>query len=395
MKSLLVKIALASFALGAYIGCSPVNFSVDTDPCEKDNSCVVENGKFAYNQTLTVGGGKVDILIVNDNSASMSFEQKNLAARFSGFIQSLDNRNVDYRIAMTTTDIHIPGDGNEPRAINGNGALQNGKLIPFGSHAYLTKSVSNRVSLFNQTVVRPETAQCEQFIANWINANGISSTNTSPQYVSQYKTNCPSGDERGIYAANLAVRNNPSSFIRGDAHLAIIFLSDEDVRSGLYNYSSAYELDDLDQPADLIQNIYSKFGTNKGISVHAITVKTNSCLTQQANQALGNPAVAATKGFVTGTLGTAYQTFPQNGWGKSVDICFSDYTSQLGDISTYILERINSVALKCANPTDLTVELVPAQSSITHQMEGSNLRFSQNLAVGTKVKVSYKCDAVK
>src|SRR5436190_127957 len=121
-----------------YVACAPVNFGANNEPPDGfANLCVSTPSACAYDYKITIGGPKVDILFVNDNSASMSFEQKALAARFDGFIQNLDSKKVDYRIAITTTDIQ--DNTNEPRTINGNGNLQNGKLISFGTGTtYLT-----------------------------------------------------------------------------------------------------------------------------------------------------------------------------------------------------------------------------------------------------------------
>lgn len=392
MKSLMQFMA-ASFILGVYVGCSPVKFSLDEDKCSSGDGCIVENNLYTFDEVKEPAIGKVDVLIVNDNSASMSFEQKGLASRFQGFIQALEAKNADYRIAMTTTDVHVSGDGNDPRPINGNGTLQNGNLISFGGYAYLTKAVSNRVSLFNSAVVRPETAQCESFIANWIRAYGKDSVDSSSEYARQYKVNCPSGDERGVYAATLAIESNPSSFIRSDAHLAVIFLSDEDVRSQLYNYAS-YGLANYDQPATLISKFQSKYGTSKGLSVHAITVKDAACLAEQNNQVLGNPAVEATRGFVQGTYGSIYQTFPNRNWGKSVSICSLNYTNEIGAISTDIMERSNSIALKCSAPVDLVLSIAPGSSISTMPAwtrDGKLIKFSSVLPAGIKVRTTYKC----
>ncbi len=101
--------------------------------------------------------------------------------------------------------------------------------------------------MFNQTIQRPETLACEKFIANWIRSHGGNTSSiNSTEYSQGYAQKLSFGDERGIYAANMVVKNNPSSFIRSDAHLAVIFLSDEDERSGLYNdASNGYLLTDL------------------------------------------------------------------------------------------------------------------------------------------------------
>lgn len=365
--------------VGFYVGCSPVKFDLDTAACEKTGqSCTVgANGKLHFDNTLNVGGGKVDILIVDDNSASMSFEQKALASRFSGFLSQLDAKSVDYRIGITTTDVTASGMG--------------GKLVSFGSGvSYLTPSVSDRVTKFNNTIVRQETLQCENYIATAIQQNGMGYTNTAA-YSQGYNANCPSGDERGVYAANLIVKNNPSSFIRSDAHLAIIFLSDEDERSQLYN-TNEYALENYDQPKTLTDNIGVANG--KSASIHAIVVKDNACLALQNDQTLGNPAVAATRGFVKGSLGNVYLTFPNAGWGKAVDICFNDYTSQLGDISTSILDKINRAPLACTSPSGLAVTLNTSDSSITWSQQAGEIVFSKQLPVGSTVRLVYDCDSI-
>src|SRR5690606_8968839 len=47
--------------------------------------------------------GRVDILLVDDNSGSMSAEQNLLAQRFSTFISRLSG--LDWQIGITTTDV--------------------------------------------------------------------------------------------------------------------------------------------------------------------------------------------------------------------------------------------------------------------------------------------------
>ena len=375
----LTRFAALSFLIGLYVGCSPVKFNLDDSKC-KENGCIVENGQYSFNYTATAGYGKVDILLVNDNSASMSFEQARLAPRFANFIGDLDSRKIDYRIAMTTTDV------------SGTGALKGGSLISFGGNQFLTPSISNRLSLFNAEIQRSETLACEKFIANWIRNNGgnVNSINQG-SYSQAYAQNCPSGDERGIYAANLVVKNNPSSFIRSDAHLAIIMLSDEDERSGLYGDSS-FPLEDLDQPATLVSNVKNILGTDKfnSLSVHAIIVKDQACLAQQNNQTLDN--YAPTTGLVTGSIGNAYLSFINKGWGKVADICSSDYTSQLGQIRAKITDNIKDIMLSCSAPTDLVVTV--GGSTVAYTLSGKTLKLSSALNPGTTVNLSYKCSSL-
>jgi hypothetical protein len=382
MKAL-IRFAALSFVVGFYVGCSPMKFAVDSSKCaDYSDSCVVTDGKYSFNYSQVAGGGKVDILIVDDNSASMSFEQARLAARFQNFIDDLETRHVDYRIGITTTDV------------SGGPFPQGGSLIPFASGVpYLTSttgsSASYRKSLFNATLQRPETLSCESFIANWIASGRTTST---AGYSSAYTSNCPSGDERGVYSANLTVMNNPQSFIRSDANLAIIFLGDEDERSGLYSSMSQYALENYDQPATLVNNIKNQYGSDKynNTTVHAIVVRDQTCLAVQNSQILGG--VAATQGLVSGSIGTVYMALPNAGWGQTADICSTDYSSQLGQIRVAITNKIQNVILACSNPGSLAVTV--NGSSVGYNLSGKTLTFTQTPASGATVNVSYTCDSI-
>lgn len=370
-----------------YVGCSPVNFSKDEELNKCQNSgknCLTLNGKDYFDETISVAGGLVDILIVNDNSASMSPEQTQLAARLSGFIQNLDAQHADYRIAITTTD--ISNSNNPARAINQNGALQDGHLIPFGNGSYYltpdSGSLTQKDAWFKAALQRPETASCETFIKNNYGKSG---------YDAAYSTNCPSGDERGIYAANLVIKNNPNTFIRSNSHLAVIVLADEDERSALYLSPSmypGYSLEPMDQPQTLLSNLRSIYGGGKLLSVHSIITASDQCKAIQSNQMIINGQAT-----VYGSIGETYKQASQMTQGVIGDICATDYTTQLGQISTNILNRINSVTLACANPVDLSVSIV-GQPGVTYSVAGNLVKFSTQLAPGTTVKLKYTCDAL-
>lgn len=400
MRKSLGWTAILGMVVFYVVACAPVNFGVNNSPVAGFTQfCATSSGGSVCDYTEDVTGPKVDILFVNDNSASMSFEQKALANRFAGFIQMLDGKHIDYRIAMTTTDVHSGQDGNEPRAINGNGSLQNGNLISYGDGInYLTPAVGDRVSRFNAAVVRPETLKCEQFIADWVSLHGTG-TLSSDAYKTQYKANCPSGDERGTFAANLAVKNNSGSFLRDDAYLAIIFVADEDVRSGLYCggpnnpnpncQATGYPLEDMDQPLSLF-NTFKARGKDKTTEIHAIVVTDNTCLTQQNSQSLGSPAVAATNGLVSGSLGNLYMNFPQNGWGVSVSICNSNYTTYLNPIANKIAQNKGAV-IGCENPIDLQVTPIPANPSFSYTRTGKSIVYNTQLPAGSQVRFTYSC----
>ncbi len=361
-------------------GCSAVKFTADSS-CSGSTNCVNQNGTLVYEDTVTVGGGKVDVLIVDDNSASMSFEQAHLAQRFNQFVSQFDQKYIDYRIAVTTTD--ISSNQNLPRTINQNGALQDGRLITFSnSQKYLTSTSgtdAQKEQMFNTIINRPETLSCEQFILNW------QGSRDTVVYSQGYYDACPSTDERGVYAANLVIQNNPDGFIRPDADLAIIFLSDEDERSQLYWFNTpGYELADFDKASTLVSQVQSKY-PQKAFSAHAIIVKDQNCLDQQNAQM---------NGLVSGSFGWDYYNATQATGGVAGDICATDYTSQLSSIFNNIQGKIvDKIALNCAAP-QLQVEDITVSSndpSITSQVVGSTIQFSKKLPAGSTVHYKYKC----
>lgn len=127
---------------------------------------------------------KVDILWVVDNSGSMSEEQNALATNFNSFVQFANTLSADYQIGIVTTDV---------MAMN-----QAGRLV--GSTKIITPSTPNASQVFSNNAS--------------VGTNG-------------------SGDEQGLLAAKLAlsppVRDAENAgFLRDDARLAIIMVSDEE-----------------------------------------------------------------------------------------------------------------------------------------------------------------------
>ncbi len=412
MKTL-IRFILIFTIFEAYIACSQVNFAVDESLCADTANCVTSKGMLRFEDSYFVGGGKIDILIVNDNSASMSTEQKKLAEKFNLFIEKLEDRFVDYRIAITTTDISNKVDfgsnNNAPRDINKNGALQDGNLLVFPNGQSFLEPVSwdlkgaarqteiaKQVSAFKTTLVSPQTLQCEQFIANWVtNHNNSLATTNSTEYGQEYYKNCPSGDERGIYAAQLVLEKNSSAFIRPDAHLVMIFLSDENIRSDGISTQGGASFDFVDLSDGLVEKFNAKFqNTGKNFKAHSLVVKDDSCLAQQNNQVLGTPPVNATKGFVRGSIGHEYLLLSQKTGGVSGDICASDYTSQISDME--VQTKNLPIVLKCSQAKDVAVQLLDATGTVIKDLEfeiqGSELKIKDTFTAGTEISIVQFCD---
>lgn len=120
-----------------------------------------------------------DVLFVVDNSESMLDEQKKLAGNFASFIQSANALAIDYRVAVTTTDMDVD-----------QGTLQ-------GDHP----------------IVKP--GSWKDFMDNVIVGTGGSM------------------NERGLAAATASL-SSPHAFapwMRDEALLVLVFVSDEDDKS--------------------------------------------------------------------------------------------------------------------------------------------------------------------
>ncbi len=82
---------------------------VFVEDTEEPEATAVQDGSAHYAQEesqtfVPTGGGKVDILWVIDNSCSMDDPQQDLADGISGFLQALQQQQLDYQIGVVTTD---------------------------------------------------------------------------------------------------------------------------------------------------------------------------------------------------------------------------------------------------------------------------------------------------
>lgn len=385
-----IKFGIAGVVFGYFVACSPVKFQAApaggdgvvnvkaNDVCPRvcqGNSCVLK-----CSTEKTVGEGLVDILIVDDNSGSMSTEQSKMADRFSTFIQSLGSLN--YRIAITTTDISSNFSSTPANAVNpvrNNGVLQDGNLIQFSNGTkFIDRNTSNIESVFANAIKRQETLDCEQ---------------------SGFK-NCPSGDERGIFAANLVLERTASEFARPTAHFAVIFLSDEDER-GLSDSRSdqndgdpilrqMYPLENKDLPETFVSNFAARF-PDKTMSAHSIIVKPGDTTCRDAQTGQGGNA------WVRGVEGYSYAKLSDLTGGQVGTICADDYGSQLQDIGYHLQNQVSSMPFQCQpinNQFNIVFTPQPAQAiDVEADFNRMVLEIKGQVPPLTRISLTYDCVA--
>lgn len=363
---LLTKVAMMSLVSMVYaVGCSEVGFeSVPGAKCDEFNrnygtdSCKLDADGFEK-YDFTVKYGKVDLLFINDNSGSMYVEQEKLAQYFSKLHEAIED--FDVQVAITTTDI----------------IKEKGRFLSFpdGSSYLTSKHIQNGtfLSYFQQVIKRAETKACED---------------------SDFVT-CPSSDERGVYAANLAVMAADKGFFRADAHLAVVILSDEDERSsgGLF---ADYPLEALDLPKTLVSNVAKYLGKAKTFSVHPIIIRPDDpiCLAKQNSQ----PKVKGYVGTIYAQLGNPSEELMASGnliRGQLGDICEDrpeQYAAQMRRIGEGM--RYYPIRLPC-NPVDgslnVSFDPVPTSQIEFDVDEKLLLDLSPLPSAGTDIRIQLKC----
>lgn len=387
------KLGAVGLVFGYFGACAPVQFDSLPEPsCGEDVSCFKQctgdNCVRTYTVTRTVGETPVDILIVNDNSGSMSPIQEKFANAFSGFLDKLDSAGLDYRIAMTTTDISNNQEygsqrfgfepvslHNGPSQYNGYGALQDGNLIEFApGKKFLTKLDANRENLFISAVQRPETLYCEQ--------SGYD------------EKKCPSNDERGIFALNLVIDRTAHEFMRDSSAVAVIILANEDERgySHLHpgrteDFARTYPTTPYDRPEIFVERFRSKY-PGKTLAVHSIIVKPGDTTCRNQASEPGKMIIAKE--------GYAYADLSQRTGGIVGSICewtHGGYTAQLEAIGDDIQKQVLALPFSCRPDGDqYTVTVDPVQPvTWTPNWQTMQLTSDQPLAPGTTVKLTYSC----
>jgi hypothetical protein len=154
---------------------------------------------------------KVDVLFVVDNSGSMMEEQQSLGQNFAAFLSAANQAAVDYRIGVTTTGLDAsPGGWSEcPGGAQGG---ENGRLFPVdGSRPrIITPSTPNAAAVF--------ASNTRVGVCHW-NEQGLDAAWRALSDPLIYQADDP----------RTALANDGNGgFLREDAKLAIIFLTDEE-----------------------------------------------------------------------------------------------------------------------------------------------------------------------
>lgn len=375
---------ISGFVLLSFVACGPVKFSSSSNQSEEEkpaddlpqgdpNDPVDPNdpsnpgtgGTRSVTTTHVVQSnqGKVDILLIVDNSSSMNADNVKLADRLNNFVTQLESASIDWQMCLATTT-----------------------YATIDSYNYWGLSVSWGVT--NNSGVAHYYSPTE----NWI-LKRQSGANLPAIFRYTLENNVATGsantnDERGIKAAYWhAHYKDYNKCYRPGAAYAQIYISDEDERSIGGRAADKYYTDELktlehdDTPSALVDKVKEKLGADVRFRANSIVVKTDdsACLTAQDAQ--------GTKAH----YGRKYEELSKITGGGIGSICDTDYYNNLNFFNNVINDSLESMPLEC-NPVsnNVSVTITPTQSVQT-SIQGQSLIFNPSVKAGSTIVAKYKC----
>ena len=319
-----------------------------------------------YTTTKTIEDDlPVDILFVIDNSGSMNPERASLGQKINGLLSQIGN--VDWQIAVTSTDLR------------GNQDHEEGRIADFDGNGLHILDSSMDVNVA-QTLFENKLTNRSQS-----NPNGIP---------------VGSGHEEGIHAMARVVdrsldgqtpENEPNTqFIRDGAAFVAVVLSDENEASQGNVNSVVY------QPQEFLDRFNSQFTDPKTFTFHSIVV-------------VSGDTACLNEGPHPHYYGTLYEElsmltgFGQPGGATIGSVCANDYTAQLKDIGKSVKDLAKTVSLECT-PLDqdnggladvvVTYQAVGAQTyepyNEDYTVQGQQISFDDFLPPGD-FRFEYQC----
>ena len=233
---------------------------------------------------------KIDVLWVIDNSGSMAARQENLARNFGSFISEFSRNAIDYRIAVTTTDIF----------------KEAGRFV--GTPKIITPTTPNVAAVFANNVKVGTTGSPYEVGLEAARLSLDLQKQANQAAVMQCQVACPSMNN-AVCKANCTT-NTVFQFLRSDAYLYLIFVSDEEDRS-----------------SQDVRFFYRYFETVKGVGNDG-TVTTAAIMGDVPSNNCG------------ATPGLRYKALSDLTGGEVGSICDANFSTTLGKLAR------NAVGLK-------------------------------------------------
>jgi len=298
----------------------PDHFGKDKDGKDGDLSHLFYEDSFIKKPD---SAGAVDILWVIDNSGSMKDEQEALAQNFESFIEEFVKNEIDFKMSIITTDA----------TIDHNGEPVEGSMDSLGRDNYQDDA--------------------QQFFKDFSDMIKVGTLG--------------SGYEKGLETSSSFLGKYGSAFIRDDANLSIIYVSDEE--------------DQSEKSVDEYLSHYNSFKPN-GESLKAYSIVRDKNL-----QKVGS------SGYVNGGKRYIEVTDKTKGLYEEITGEFSSILAKIGD---NIVTTIQSFPLTKEPTSDnITVQIDGVEldnSKWSYDQTSNSISFIGDYKpqVGAEIKVKYE-----
>ncbi|MEW6432584.1 MAG: vWA domain-containing protein [Myxococcota bacterium] len=287
---------------------------------------------------------KIDVLWVIDNSGSMAPRQDNLARNFQAFINEFTKNAIDFRIAVTTTDIF-----KEAGAFVGNPKV----LAPTTPNLINAFAANVKVGIAGSPYeVGMEAARMS--IEKQKTANAA--------LVDTCKRSCPTSNPSCLVDCET---KTVFPFLRPDAYLYLVFVTDED-----------------DKSSQDVRFFYRYFETAKGVGNDG-TVTTAAIMGDVPTNACG------------ATPGAKYQALSALTGGEVGSICDDNFSATLKKLASnavglkrkfalQVRPNLQTLQVRLRYPCNIAAEYTAACASVDSSQCDGNPADSLNLVCTPK-----------
>lgn len=330
--------------LGATLSDLSDLYDKDGNPVGSDGN---ESNHLRPNTVMDITLGKINILFVVDNSASMTEELESIAHQFTEFLGSI--KETDYRIAIITTDWEN----------------DKGQFLLFPNNQKFLSNPNGDSSIHNKNV-----GYFQQVVKRPVGDNE---------------------DERGIYALNMALDNaGHSDFFRKKSLFMVIIVSDEDERSwgGKRPEGCPYGKIELLETYDLPETFFRKVSHHNPLSI----VEVHSIITPEGKYPCdGDQVHGRIYAQASNPSDDILRRYGNIRRGHVGSIRETNYSSQLGPIADTLL-NVSPIPLHCF-PVGERVFLQVEGRRVNFRLEGRQVVIEDQVSFGSKARVAYRCDS--
>lgn len=287
-------------------------------------------------------GGKVDVLFVVDNTASMIEEHPRLVSAIPDFITAAQGKNVDLHVAVTTTGLEAASSSCPGGAMGG----EAGRFFPVDNSRprVLTLNTPNVTSLLQQNV---QVGQCA-YIEQGFEALKYALTDPLVNHTDDVRTSAANDGNKG--------------FLRESAALAVIFVGDEDDHSP----------DDVSDYVSWLRGLKGRSQPQRSV-IYAIAPDGQSCGT-------------------AGGTGTRYAEAAAKTGGEVLSICASDYGPILAQVAGKAFSPQKTFALS-SEPEAGSLRVFVDGTELTHgwtfDWSKNQIVFDTEPTAGAEIEAQY------